>query len=337
MSDQNIEQKLTGIGIFAESKIAIARLQLNYWIHKGESEAHLDFGIEIEGATNSEFHLSIYLPFVIEKENVKCLSDYMKESLVSSAIFNAACTVKAESDNPNSFVVSCDGVDREVMKLYINNLIFEKYNEGMLLKFVVPGRSVGVVRYLRLRVTSKSIAKAIAKETRPLGSLFQSALTKNREIDFRVNSPRSLPEGLCEHEKKSFAKPKVAHFFLLTDSSETIVSHNKDVHSNRFLELNSWGAYIPGGVRDKKQNIFAYHWKYENDIKEVALFVRTNFASTSKCQLLIYLIITVFLCFSVNMCSSMTYDYGKHKVITKYFSSDSSADFNMYDKSKGRE
>jgi len=299
---------MSGISIFSSDKrTKFKKLQLNYWIYKPKwkikSKSFLDIGVEMEAGNKHE--LSIFFPGSINGESIQCIGKHLKGKALADVLFNESC--KVSEHNMHSFLISFGGEDKErsieVCTFEKSKFTLDKMPEGRLFKVTISASEHH--RYIRLRIDLSNLSKQFADETKPLGSWLQSIRTQNREVDFRVNSLRSIPQVIHEDETKHLAKFEAIHFFYITSSDESILFQNTPIASARFLENQTWKQYF-GKELNTIDKICAHHWKFKNP-KEVALFFRANFKSTNWLTILWYLSFTAVFAVAVNLLSSVIY------------------------------
>lgn len=300
----------SSFGILTSNNENLSRLQFNYWAYKTDSGMHyLDIGMEFKTQVNA-VNVGVFVPFEIQSNEISSIASRLNDAQICSSIFNEPCSLTSDANDTTSQIARLTESGQSKRIIHLPNAAFktEKLGDGTLIRFTVNKYDdTEHSRYIRIRLSSANTAKYITTTKTPLGSLFQSIRTQDREIDFRVNSTRSLDSSISTIQGLTLAKFEMAHFFLLVNSTESLLFHNGKASSNRYLEIRAWKNYLPEALK-KQQSIFAYHWKGEPNKNEMAIFARTNYASSKIGWMILYLFLTITIAFSINLCSSYAYD-----------------------------
>jgi hypothetical protein len=307
---------MSGISIFSgDSETEFKRLQVNYWVHESTNsrfkffkrrnkENYLDIGIEILKGNNND--VSIYFPCNFKLDAITCIGKLLKEKELADVLFNDSCEMSVKADDIHSFSVTKGQQEITVCTFDKSGFRSKQIGDGTLVTVNVP-ESEEANRYIRLRLDLKGLEGYFSSESQPLGSWLQSIRTKNREIDFRINSIRSIPQVILSsnNPKNYLADFDIIHFFYIASSDQSILFQNNPLTSARFLERGIWDKYFDTELKSDEK-ICAHHWKFEAK-KEVSLFFRANFPHTNVRSIIGYLSFTAIFALLINLTSTYIY------------------------------
>ena len=100
------------IAILAGNGAIGKRLQINYWINETHA---VDIGIELDKGPES--NIRIFLPFSVEKSDIVCVSDKLKDKILCSAVFNEACTIDDATTYEHYYNINFNGL-RPAISVY---------------------------------------------------------------------------------------------------------------------------------------------------------------------------------------------------------------------------
>lgn len=308
---------MSGISIFSNTaESGLKRLQFNFWTRSKPRKywvkkevMYLDIGIEIDGGEKT--NIIIYIPYSITNKEVKCIGKKLREIGLAELMFNEDCSIE-QADN-DYFLLTVDKKEIKVHCFEKDSIDVTSRHGGKLITLTLPECPPTTNRYTRLRLDLSKLNGYFSKQTKPLGSWLQSVRTKNREVDFRVNSKRSIPQSLRNDEALHLCDIDTTHFFHISTSEEFLTFQNHPVTSSRYLETLYWNNYL-----DEKnhlnEKLCANHWKFNKD-KEVSLFFRTNFPMTNFLSIFVHLLFIGTFAIMTNIVS--TYLLENYKSINK--------------------
>lgn len=262
-----------------------ATVHINLWdkVEKKEKNYCFDFGILVENIEDID-KIYLYVPFQIEKNQIKDLGSVISNNQLVNAIFNENFTttdgepkslvVNGNEEKPK-FVIYALEVERQIK---LNSCKRGTETPGTILEIDVGGIQPikNISRYyfrIRIKVNSKDI-QLINDEIKGI-SVFSDQFTNTEVIDFRLNDIRSCSEELREQFKKGKAFClKAVHYLILRDADDIIIHYGKELNS-RMLEKNLWSNYIDG----YNHNIIAYHIKskYEKQIDSITQKIKYKY------------------------------------------------------------
>lgn len=299
---------MSGISVFSGDKnTKFSRLQINFWVYKpsstifqklsGTENTFLDIGIEVEAGDKDD--ISIFFPCEFSLDSFSCIGKSLKDKHLADVLFNDSCKV-VEADLHSLSITTSGGKILKVCTFDRSTLSAKKIDGGTLV--TLPLQRADTSRYVRVRLDSETVIKKFSENTQPLGSWLQSIRTKNREIDFRINSIRSIPQLIIDDDSKVLAKFNIIHFFYIASSEESVLFHNTKLTSARFLERGVWDDYFNSKLKSNVK-ICAHHWKFKDE-NEISLFFRVNYPSTNYLSVTYYVLFTALFALSVNLISS---------------------------------
>lgn len=300
---------MSGISIFSgDENTKFNRLQINFWVYKpsstifeklsGTENTFLDIGIEVEAGDKDD--ISIFFPCEFSLDSFSCIGKTLKEKALADVLFNDSCQISVGEADLHSFSITTSDKTLKVCTFDKSTFSSLKIDGGTLV--TLPLQKADISRYVRVRLDSDTVIKMFSENTQPLGSWLQSIRTKNREIDFRINSIRSIPQKIIEDDSKVLSEFKVIHFFYIASSEESVLFQNIKLTSARFLERGVWDDYFNSKLNSSVK-ICAHHWKFKDE-NEISLFFRVNYPSTNYLTVAYYVLFTALFALAVNLTSS---------------------------------
>jgi len=290
-----------------------ADVHFNLWnLHyKQAIPTCIDVGIKIYSPQGYS-KVFFYVPFIVSKEVICDLGQYLKTTDILCTVFNEDYTIAQEAQ---SKVLHIENNNKSssinIYCLDINNDVeIEHRYDGTLISFSRPRQLIGstITEYFRFRITSEKFG-AIIKCYRPQDILLQSAVSIVEAIDFRFNDYRSLPASLLETMRngKSYQIGKV-HFLLILES-DVELQFSSTPPTARELEYNIWKKYYS---KLHNKNIVAYHWKFRSEsneklIENCIMFVKTKVHKCNWITIITYLVFAGILALLFDFISYLLY------------------------------
>ena len=290
----------------------IADIHFNLWnLHYRKAKPpFLDVGIKIYDPQKYS-KVFFYIPWIINKNDIIDLGQYLKSSDMLCTIFNDDYTLSQE---PHSKIIKAHNVsDKSNIEIYCLDtnsdiVVDNKYN-GTVISFDRPKLLSGTgTEYFRFRITSSSFKKII-KPYNPKNVFLQSAFSTVEAIDFRFNDYRSLPSSLLEimRDDVSFKIGKV-HFLLITESDVDLL-YSSISPTARELEEKIWTDYFK---KLGKKHVVAYHWRVKSENKEklienCIMFVKTRVHTCNWITVILYIVFAGLLAVLFNYISHLLF------------------------------
>jgi hypothetical protein len=242
-----------------------ATVHVNLWDREKDKKNYcFDFGLLIENLEDIE-NIYLYVPFRLEKSQIKDLGATISNNQLVNAIFNENFTttdgepkrliVNGTSEKP-TFVIYALEIESQVK---LNSCKRNASTPGTILEIKISSiKPKNILRYyFRIRLEAdKADIEFINDEIKGI-SILNDQFTNTEVIDFRLNDVRSCSEELREQfDKGQRFRILAVHYLILRNANDLIIHHGKQINS-RMLENDLWKNYIDGA----NHNIIAYHIK----------------------------------------------------------------------------
>ncbi|OFI05012.1 hypothetical protein CLOACE_19810 [Clostridium acetireducens DSM 10703] len=241
-------------------------VHVNLWNKKKENQKNycFDFGLLVEDIKSIE-KIYLYVPFKIEKSQIKDLGAIISNNQLVNAIFNENFTTT--DGKPKKLIVN-ETVEKPKFVIYalevesqikINPCIRNASTPGTILEIDTGSINLEKILryYFRIRIQVGSDDLYMINDEIKGVSIFSDQFTNTEVIDFRLNDVRSCSEELREQFNKGKKFNILAvHYLILRNADDVIIHYGKEINS-RMLENDLWKDYIEGD----NHNIIAYHIK----------------------------------------------------------------------------
>lgn len=290
----------------------IADIHFNLWnLHYRKAKPpFLDIGIKIyEPQKYSK--VFFYIPWIISKDDITDLGQYLKSSEMLCTIFNDDYALSQE---PHSKIIKANNLsDKSSIEIYCldtnSDIVVDDKYDGTIICFDRPKSLSGTcTEYFRFRITSSNFNRII-KTYNPKNVFLQSAFSTVEAIDFRFNDYRSLPSSLLEVMRNdvSFKIGKV-HFLLITESDVDLL-YSSISPTARELEEKIWIEYFK---ELSKKHVVAYHWRVKSEnkdklIENCIMFVKTKVHTCNWITVILYIVFAGLLAILFNFISHLLF------------------------------
>ena len=290
-----------------------ADVHFNLWdLHSRKTQPPcLDVGIKIS-APQGYSKMFLYVPWAIEKGDLRDLGQYLKTTEILCTVFNEDYTVAQDAQSKVLHIE--DAAKSPLFDIYCldieNDVGLQQRYTGTLLSISRPTQFEGssTTEYYRFRIQTPRFNEMI-KCYSPQNLFLQSAVSITEAIDFRFNDYRSLPSSLLEVMRtgKSYEIGKV-HFLLITESDVDLL-YSSTSPTARELEKETWKKYYNNL---SNVNVVAYHWKFKSETKEklienCIMFVKTRVHKCNWKTIVLYLLVAGGLAVLFNYISSLLF------------------------------
>lgn len=263
-------------------------LNVNLWNKNGKNSNNycFDFGFKINDiASISTIYL--YVPFMIDYENIKDLGKVISNNKLVNAIFNE--NYKTTDGDPKRLTVNTDKGSFKIYSLEIDNQMDIEHCQstgdgfGTIIKVKVNDLMLDEndkEYYFRFRIEVESEKTRLVNDEIKGISIFSNSFTNTEVIDFRLNDIRSCSDELKERfNKGNEFNIRAIHYLILRNANDLIIHHGRKLHS-RILENDLWGDYIDG----YNDNIIAYHIKEKAKKIDDEIQYLSNFTELTRFQ-----------------------------------------------------
>lgn len=253
---------------------------------------YLDIGIKISKWRDLE-NITFHCPFEVKKGDLKDLTSNLKQQETEELVFNDTCKPEASGDycivhignegnnnlllyplafssgdenmNPNVKICTSFGCEKESREtdLVIDFLSFQKLliNSGSRSKPSIQSGDTPI--YIRFRIGSSELKNKIYFDSNPLNKSFETAFTKSRIVDFKLNEERNLSKytrHIKDVEDSHLAVFHAIHFLIMEPSYYDVEYFSDKKMSCRELEEKQWNDYYGGQIDTDKEHVLAYHY-----------------------------------------------------------------------------
>lgn len=294
------------------------QVHLNFW--KLPKCNAVDIGINFPIFKNGKVNIFIDTISKIEAKDITCK---LKDDNIINTIFNEFInseTCPRETDckkcrrssgQTDFFCLRCLETALEIKE-------DNKYG-GTLITFNISEMdcptSCGCTRqYIRIRLSGDAIDKIYIRDKIPAARL-QYYTSRIDFLDFRLNNVRSLPQSLTS--KVIYPTLDSIRCFLMLESGEELLLHNKGYKKVRALEKEKWPKYLEAltpyannkdsstffkcffdkftsAGRKKNKFILAYQWSTDTPNQDFSLFVQIKRSDFFIRTVMFFILITTF-------------------------------------------
>ena len=288
-------------------------IYLNNWLNpKGKS--YMDVAIHIRGVRESR-SLSIYIPFIISKNEIEDISLKFNDENLSRAIFSTMCVIDYKKNKAASEIAyngktldivhiseiehSVEPVaDGSLLKVPFNELFEYLDNDEIYFIFRIPHKSITQVFKQRSKVGN------IMTRTRDL--IMSPIVSENYAYSIRINEARLLPKEI--NNIGAFHRQKLKKALISIAIDEGYEINDSSCYRIRRLEKDLYNKFLPAGIDG--EDTVTYQWQ---QTREVNLKGHFNFYfnmsrnAVSIGSIFVYMFIIVLL----NAAGSMMWDVTK--------------------------
>ncbi len=279
-------------------------VHFNLW-NQNYDDNYLDIGIMLNNLNENQ-NIYLYLPFIIEQEQIYSMEESLKNDITLNAIFNENYFVGTPGQSKwipvSNKRINNSNEENVLFKVYLldssNDIkklsLKQEFNdiENINNVFKMPEKI-----YVRFRIKLPPNIDIINEYSRPY-DFIRGAFAKNYIIDFRYNDKRSFSRSEYEviNTKYQLAKTKKLHFLLMT-KVYVEVECSTEVKKRR-LESNVWKNYAPNA---ETTDIIAYHAtkkirpeEDKDDIESWDFFAKQTVENKNWWLLIRFILITIF-------------------------------------------
>ena len=250
---------------------------LNEWVNPKEKN-FVDVGVRIRGVKGSK-NMNVYIPFAVEKDEVKDVSHHLKDKNVFRAVFSARCVFDYMQNKCTSEMayhgktvdlvhMSC--IDYELKPLAGGTLLtvpldtIQEYldNDEAYFLFRLPHKNLDEV--FRRQVSVKSVF------TRLRNLLTSPVLSEKYICSVRVNEARLLPDEI--NQIGAFHRQKQNKAVVTMSLQEDYLVNDANCYRIHRLDKEMYGDYAPEGFNC--DDAVTYEW---NESREKNLLGHFNF------------------------------------------------------------
>ena len=237
---------------------------INDWLNpKGKS--FVDIAVRIRGVKVSK-NLYVYIPFVIEREEIDDVSLLFNDTKILQATFSAACIVDYKKNEYTS-EIAYNGKTIDIVHISTLDYSAELLAEGTLISVSLEKIQPFIDNdeaYFIWRVPHKSLNE-IFKPRVNVGNVMSRlrdlittpVVSEKYGYSIRINESRMLPEEITRIGAFHRQKLKKAVISLSIDENYEI--NDSGCYRIHRLEENLYDIYLPKDY--KREDIITYQWR----------------------------------------------------------------------------
>lgn len=291
-------------------------------ISSNEKYPYLDIGIEVNNFKCIQY-IALYCPFDLGIEDIVDLSGKLSNKKNANLVFNNDCEIETKD---NYTIINNDEKNNKIVVYPLNQVIdnvfkIESIRENKknriiisfedFIKYIKQKPKFDDINnlYIRFRIKSKNLNKALYFDIEPMNKSFESAFIGTRVIDFKINEVRNIDDSVRAKallEDEDIAKFLSIHFLIMEPSSYDLVSLSSNQSSCRELEEDVWNDYLGKIIDSSYGRILAYHWKKKASkksgnecedelIDDFSNLVKVNYSKANLFSIICYALIAILL------------------------------------------
>lgn len=265
-------------------------VHINEWINAKSN--FIDFGIRIYN-TDKISNGYLYIPFNLSLDDISDLSQSLSDEKVTRGIFNAACKIVTDTNNP---LIRIEYNNRIENIIPLGNLSpkIETISDGILLQLSftnVNHMLQATETYIRFRLPHKSLDNSFSLLKHDYRVIFESPIITDKvSYTLKVNELRSLPPEV--RHSFNVDSQKVSKVILTLSATQEYVVDDSNCYKIRHLEENLYANYVPRLF--KCNDAIVYQW-FASDKNRYNFFVKIEIKKLLYRSLLMYAIIVILL------------------------------------------
>ena len=275
----------------------VSTVYINDWIHpKGKS--FVDFAVRICGVREST-SLNVYVPFLVEREEIEDVSLLFKDTDVLQATFSASCIIEYKK-NECASEIAYNGKTVDIVHVSALGYDVAPIGEGTLIKIDLEKLRPYLDNdeaYFIWRMPHKSLDEIFAprKDMKNAMARLKDLITtpivaEKYGYSIRINEARLLPEKITKIG--SFHRQKLKKAVVTISVNESYELNDAGCYRIRRLEENLYNAFLPSGY--KSEDVITYQWQQNRDHNlrgHFNFYYNINKNSISRGSMCLYLVL----------------------------------------------
>ena len=289
----------------------VSTVYINDWLNpKGKS--FVDFAVRIRGVLASK-SLNVYVPFLIQKEEITDVSLLFNDANVLQATFSASCIIDYKKNEYTSEIAYNGKV---VDIVHVNALGYEvtTLNEGTLIKIDLEKLRPYLDNdeaYFIWRMPHKSLDEVFAPRKdmnsamERLKDLITTPIVAEKfGYSIRINEARLLPAEITKIG--AFHRQKLKKAVVTLSVNESYELNDAGAYRIRRLEENLYKDFLPKGY--KSEDVITYQWQQnrETNLKgHFNFYYNVNKNSVSRGSMFLYLFLLTIIGVAGNLIADL--------------------------------
>lgn len=246
----------------------VSTVYINDWLNpKGKS--FVDLAVRIRGVKASK-SLNIYVPFLVEKEEIEDVSLLFEDPKILQATFSASCIVEYKKNEYTS-EIAYNGKIIDIVHLGAFGFEVSMLAEGTLVKVDLKKLQPYLDNdeaYFIWRMPHKSLDEIFAprkdmnKAMERLKDLITTPIVAEKfGYSIRINESRLLPEEITK--MGAFHRQKLKKAVVTLSVNESYELNDAGAYRIRRLEENLYKDFLPKDY--KSEDVITYQWQQNRE------------------------------------------------------------------------
>lgn len=289
----------------------VSTIYINDWLNP-RGKSYVDFAVRIRGVLASKT-LNVYVPFLVEKEEIEDVSFLFRDTKILQAIFSASCLIEYKKNECTSEIAYNGKV---VDIVHVSELGYEltAKDEGTLIKIDLKKLRPYLDNdeaYFIWRMPHKSLDEIFAprKDMNSFKERLKDLITtpiiaEKFCYSVRINESRLLPEEITNIG--AFHRQKLKKAVVTLSINESYELNDASCYRIRRLEENLYKEFLPKGY--KSEDVITYQWQQnrENNLKgHFNFYYNVNKNSISRGSMFLYLALLTVVGVAGNLISDL--------------------------------
>ena len=275
----------------------VSTVYINDWLNpKGKS--YVDLAVRIRGVKSSK-NLNVYVPFIVNKEEIEDVSLHFKDKNILQATFSASCIIEFKKNEYTS-EIAYNGKTVDIVHIGSLEVGFNQLKDGTILKIDLEKLQPYLDNdeaYFIWRMPHKSLNEIFAPRS-DMGSVLERLrdlittpiVAEKYGYSIRINEARLLPEEITRIG--AFHRQRLEKAVVTLSLNESYELNDGSCYRIRRLEEDLYKEFLPKDY--KYQDVISYQWNQNRDYNLKGHFnfyysVARN--SVSRWSMVLYLII----------------------------------------------
>ena len=275
----------------------VSTVYINDWLNpKGKS--YVDLAVRIRGVKISK-SLNVYVPFLVEKEEIEDVSLLFKDKNILQATFSASCLIEYKKNECTS-EIAYNGKIVDIVHVSAFPYEVAALSDGTLIKIDLEKLRPYLDNdeaYFIWRMPHKSLdeifapRKDINNAMERLKDLITTPIVSEKYVySIRINESRLLPDEITKIGM--FHRQKLKKAVVTLSINEGYELNDASCYRIRRLEENLYKEFLPNGY--KSQDVITYQWQQNREYNlkgQFNFYYNLNKNSVSRGSMFLYLVL----------------------------------------------
>ena len=289
----------------------VSTIYINDWLNpKGKS--FVDIAVRVRGVKSSK-SLNVYVPFLVEKEEIEDVSFLFNDTKILQATFSASCIIEYKKNECTS-EIAYNGKTVDIVHISALGYETTPLSEGTLIKIDLEKLQPFLDNdeaYFIWRMPHKSLDEIFAPRKdmnsamERLKDLITTPIVAEKfGYSIRINEARLLPEEITKIG--AFHRQKLKKAVVTLSVNESYELNDAGAYRIRRLEENLYKDFLPKGY--KSEDVITYQWQQnrETNLKgHFNFYYNVNKNSVSRGSMFLYLVLLTIVGVVGNLISDL--------------------------------